>query len=449
MDLTDSISSLFKDWLKDRGTKRALLGYSLLIILVLGGILKLLNELGANIPASWSILIIGVVLLLNLLLWVWHNRIYPLYISKIKIAFSLEVENQDPLLKEIRKEFDNQLDILKAKDKIKVIDLPSDKKFGSETEAEKYCKMRDINLLIWGHTKRGKLEGDEIVDFKLKLTYIYRRPVRKVEELLRSDIKSAIIDRNWKIVTKNSFQDIDFVTKDLMEVSLFIIGLCLLLEQDLERCIEVFDKLDNCLQQARFGPHQGRDAFTKRFRIIFIDALGARGITLYYENKTEEWKKILERMLQIDITIPAVHINLARLYYLGGNIQQARFHTNQAEGLTPGHPWVLLNKAFFSVLDRKFDKAAKFYEELSEKFGEKGIQCNPLEVALFLEDEWRNKKDNLGFLFAAGFINYYFADKRRGWIQIKKFIRKIGDSSKEYAPLYVVADRMIKHKTSI
>jgi hypothetical protein len=74
------------------------------------------------------------------------------------------------------------------------------------------------------------------------------------------------------------------------------------------------------------------------------------------------------------------------------------------------------------------------------------MSCNTLEVALFLEDESKKRKDNLGFLFAAGFVNYHFADKRRGKLKLKNFIKKVDKQKvrREYSPLFITAERTIK-----
>ena len=417
-----------------------------MIIFVLAALISLVKQLGLAIPPIWSIPIIAISLILHLLFWSWAYIVYPLFISKIKIAFSLKVPGEDPLLDELKKEFCYQLDSLNLMREVKVMDLPLDKRFETSVEAEKYSKKKDINLLVWGHMKKGQLQGQEVTECKLKFTYIYPKlSKRNVEELLRSDVKLAVVDSNWRIAVSNSIVDIDAVGKNMMEISLFIVGLCLLLRRDTERCVYVFEKLNDCLQLSPPFSDRRRAAFLKRFDQIFIEALDLRAMYLFQGDKMQECKKCFERMLQIDYDIPGAHINLAKLCYLEGNMDRARYHTNQAERLEPNNPLCTINKAFFAILEGKFPKADQLYNKLTKSMNW-SMQCNTLEVALFLEDEWKNHKDNLGLLFAAGFMNYHFADKRRGKLQLKNFIKRFNKQKvqREYSPLFITAEITIK-----
>lgn len=442
----DSTIALLEDWLKNWKTKKGLAGYSLVIIFVLGSLLLLFKELGLTIPAIWSIRIIVFFLVAHAMVWAWMYIVYPIYIRKIKIAFALEVASNDPILDELNKEFRHQLDLLNLKGEIKLIDLPRDKKFETNADAEQYSKKKYINLLIWGHTKKGELDAQEICEFKLKFTYVYPKLfIKRIEELLRSDVKLAITHRNWKIVTKNSFLDTDVIARNLTEISLFIIGLCLLLWRDAETCVQVFEKLYTCLQQGPSIKDTRRVTFIKRFERIFIEALDLKGTDLYLSDRMEEWKECMERMNEIDTTIPGVHINLAKLNYLQENMEKARHHTNRADSLIPNNPLSIINKAFFAILDRKFEKAVHFYNKLTQ-LKDWTMSCNTLEVILFLEDEWKKQTDNLGFLFAVGFMNYHFADKRRGKLQLRKFAKTVKKQGiqKEYSPLFIVAEMAVK-----
>jgi tetratricopeptide (TPR) repeat protein len=440
------IAELFRDWFEDWKTKKGLAGYSLVIVFVVGGLLLLLRQLGLAIPPIWSILIIACSVTLHVLYWGWEYIIYPMYIGKIKIAFSLEIPGRDPLLDELRQEFCSQLDSLNLMGKIKVLDVPSDKRFETNTEAEEYSRRKDINLLVWGHMKKGQLEGQQVAEFRLKFTCVYPKvSKKKIEELLQGDVKLAVVDRNWRIAVDNSFADIDAVARNLMEISLFIIGLCLLLWKDTERCLEVFEKLRTCLQRGPQIKDKKRTAFQERFDYILIQALDLRAMYLYQSDQAQECKKDLERMLQINNAIPGAHINLARLCYKDGNMRSARYHTNQADQLKPNNPLSIINRAFFAILDRKFQKAAGFYNRLP-RAKDWSMGCNTLEVALFLEDERKKHKDNLGLLYAAGFMNYHFVDKRRGRLQLKNFVKIVTKKNlqKQYGPLFIVAQQTTK-----
>jgi tetratricopeptide (TPR) repeat protein len=383
------------------------------------------------------------------IIWAWEYMIYPMYVGKIKIAFSLEAANGDPIVSELKKEFCRQLDSLDLMGEVRVMDLPVDKKFDSSIDAEIYAKKKDINLLVWGHIKKGQLEGQEVVQPRLRFTYIYPKPYKKnIEELLWGDVKLAVVDRKWEIAVRNSIVDIDAVAKNLMEISLFIIGLCLLLRRDTKRCVGVFEGLHTRLPQGPFVRDRKRTAFLERFDQILIQALDLRGMYLYQSGKTQELKRCLERMIQINNAIPGAHINLAKLCYLEGNMDGARYHTNQADALEPNNPLCIINRAFFAILDRKYQKAVGYYNGLT-KIKDWSLACNTLEVVLFLEDEWKKHKDNLGLLFGAGLMNYHFVDKRRGKSQLNKFIKKIDKQKvrKEYSPLFITAERTIKNRT--
>ena len=61
------------------------------------------------------------------------------------------------------------------------------------------------------------------------------------------------------------------------------------------------------------------------------------------------------------------------------------------------------------------------------------------EVANFLEEEYMKKRKEIGFLFAAGFVNTRFVPHAKlGLKQLKEFCR-LAESKAEYIDLYNLA----------
>jgi tetratricopeptide (TPR) repeat protein len=445
MSSIEWVSDLFRDWSKEWKTKKGLVAYSIFIVVVVGALLLLMKELGIEVPPGWNISILGFTVMVHFVFWIWAYAIYPLYIGKIKIAFSLDIPEQDPILDELKREFWFQLDSLNLSHAVKIIELPRDKRFSDSDEAEEYSKKKDINLLVWGHMKKGQVDAQEVAEARLKFTYTYPTFSKKsLDELLKKDVKLAVVNRNWRIAIRNSIVDIDAVARNMMEISLFIIGLCLLLGRDIKRCLNVFEKLRGSLAPNVGTNDRRRAAFLQRFEQIHIQALDVLAIYLYQGNRMRELRICLERMIDINNAIPSAHINLAKLRYLEGDMDSARYHTNQADRLQANNPLCVINRAFFAVLEHKFEKAGKLYAGLT-KNKDWSLACNTLEVSLFLEDEWNKHSDNIGLLFGAGFMNYHFVDKRRGKRQLKNFLKLVNrqEDKRPYSRLFALAQSAV------
>lgn len=89
-------------------------------------------------------------------------------------------------------------------------------------------------LLIWGRYEKGKIQEREFSGFSSKINFTYLMPDNRLAKQINDDISIAASDRLWLFSTSNELIERDLVTKNIVDVSRYIIGTCLLLFGNLE-----------------------------------------------------------------------------------------------------------------------------------------------------------------------------------------------------------------------
>lgn len=433
-----------KDWRSKKGLLAGALITFIGYILIITGLKQVI------IIPSKLILILPLVALelIWLVIWLFKSYRLPIFSKRINLAFSLKSEGDtSAIVQEVEKEMRREMQLLSVTESLKIIELPTDVKFEAYREAEKYITKKDIDLLIWGDTKSGSSEGKSIIELKLKFTYNYKIPISEgLKNLLSREVHISMMNRKWAIVREQSFKELDIIAMNILQVSLYILTICLTLRNNFDMAIEICEKLQANVRTLDNMAKKIFGVFIERTLQLLEELYRIKAEAYRWRNNSNIEKLYLDKMLDINYNSYPAHISIARWYYKNGQEQKAREHNNTAEKLQPKNPLSKLNYAFFSLVDRKFEKAAELYTEIKKENYDSRIVLGVVE---WFDEEYEKNKHNLGLLFAGGFFNFYLLDPKRGEKQLKKFMKlaekaRLGTNNNEYSPLAIVAERAFK-----
>lgn len=359
--------------------------------------------------------------IVHALLWI-IRRSYLGDPDCLTVAFAIETDDSSrEYYKEIRKRFQKHLIDFKLNKRLKIKDLPNDIYFNDSEIAEKYINEKGIRLLIWGDTTKGTSGGKEIVNFNIKLSYLYGRQNAEQQRQLSSEIGQAVQRGIWGFPRTESLLGIVIVEGNIIEMSLYALGACLSTVPIIayqESAVLIFENLLKMLkykmQNVNFpNVNLVKNIATKSLLKLYNSLLILYGFQLKNRLKAIEYG---EKALQLDENDVNAHQNLAFLCWLNGDRMSSERHTKRAADISLNKNLPRINRAFYFMYDRKYEKALNQYRKISDTTG-----TNILDVITFNEGQFENNPQNPGFLFAAGLLNFRFADKIRGKLLLNDF----------------------------
>jgi tetratricopeptide (TPR) repeat protein len=419
------------EWISKRGG----FVYALSLFFLSSTIISILAETGIPISSKGIIAILLGLQIIHLIIWlIKRNYFYDANILTVAFAITTE-ETSQGYYKEIKKKFREQIATYKLQDDVKIKELPPDINFSDAKSAEAFILKKGIRLLVWGDTTEGNLGNALFSQFNVKLSYQYQHGAINKEKQKKfvNDIQMAIQRRMWGIRQPDSFFHLAVVSGNIFEISLYTLGTCLATVPNVSyllKSVDIFEKLQSILRTRKQDINFPNLQFVKQKTRSFLrDAYTS--LLIFYGNPLKNLDKAIEyadKAIKIDENNFNAHQNMAVFQWLKGDKHKARFHTERAWRIRPGHPLPRFNKAFLFIYDRKYEPGLKQYKKI-QYTGDTNI----VDVIEFLEKEFEKFEDNLGLLFVAGWLNIQYADQIRGNSQIKEFLERAGDY-----PIYAV-----------
>lgn len=409
----------------------------LLLIFILALLLSTPKAFGLKFSFAYLIaafIFLFVAEFLWTLIWlIYSGRILITRRDKVSILFAVKVEEESKviyreLLKSFRREVKNAN--LNNLFEIKILE---DIEFTQE-KAEKYVVEERVNLLIWGDTEELSFKGEPVTDLHLNFTYWYKAsPSRR--PAFRRVIDEGIRNRAWDIFHLNKLPTLRIVSENLSESSIFIIAGCLVSFGFLKIAFDLLSllhkKIEGITNKSVFPNYSN-------FKRMIKNHLLQLGYLLCFaflkkDNFSEAKKYGLESLRFNSSFFPAL-LNLALVFWRSGDRIKAEEFSRKAYKADPSNTLNRFNKAFFFMLQGKYKKAAVQYKKISAI----PSGTNILDIIDFLESEFKRRTDEPGLLFAAGYLNCEFADKKRGRQQLSKFL-ELARAETKYAPLVNLA----------
>ncbi|MFA5172850.1 MAG: hypothetical protein WC435_00400 [Candidatus Paceibacterota bacterium] len=420
--------------------------YALVIFLLSYAVIIVFANTGVVFSHYWIISIFLGLQFIHAIAWfIKRNFFYDS--STLTVAFAVTTEEtSQKYYKEIKKKFREQVVSYKLQDDIKIKELPTDVSFLNARLAEDFILKKGIRLLIWGDTTEGNIRNALFSQFNIKLSYQYgiisKERQKKFVNDIENDIEMAVQRKAWGIRHPDSFLHLVVVSKNILEISLYTFGVCLATIPNVDyllKSVDIFEKLQAILKERKQDiDFPNLQIVKQKTRSFLRDAYTF--LLIFYWSRVKNLDKAIEyaeKAIKIDENNFEAHQNMAVFQWLKGNKDLARYHTERAWRIIPGHPLSRFNKAFFFIYDRKYEQGLKQYKKI-QYVGDTNI----VDVIEFIEKEYEKFRDNLGLLFVAGWLNIQYADQVRGIVQIQEFITKT-ESDLTYIVLVTEAKKVL------
>lgn len=396
--------------------------------------LLLLSFVYSKIPLTfYSYSVFIVVLLLWIIIWFIGSGRVVIPVSGKKVivmSFKVDAEGQRNYSR-ILADLSRKIGELQLSNKIRIINATSDLIENKQRAAE-YRKKNGVDLVVWGKSFYGNLDGKRVLKFEVYHTCVVSESLKEKFQLFFSDLTVILQDRKWTVDELNELADVKIVADDFLETCLFIIGIYYYDEKNLDDAICVFEAILPTLKAK---------AIINRtdFRVIQEGRVNAILAELYFlkaqiADSKGDHKTAISLLIKIIPYAPIklfVLINLARSYYLDGDFFNAQRCTKEMRKLDKKHPGVFLNNAFFGIIQKNYERVRFWYDEILKLSAVRDIDLFP--VITFLEDEYGKSPSEHSFLYALGIVNGYIDPKRRK-VDLQRFLKNTRNRS-EYEVL--------------
>ncbi|MEZ4752752.1 MAG: hypothetical protein R3A13_00335 [Bdellovibrionota bacterium] len=132
---------------------------------------------------------------------------------------------------------------------------------------------------------------------------------------------------------------------------------------------------------------------------------------------------------------------LAFSSYRLGKVEDAKKYTDEISKINSEDPVYLINRAFFGLLDREYNKALNYYKKFAFSKAVNGALVNSV-LEFLLEHRDRNKGEP-GFDFALGLVNYAHQDRQLGRTDLHTFTQIVA-GQEQYQQLVEFANDLIR-----
>lgn len=405
-------------------TKKGGILYAIGVFILSFGAIVSLQQIGVRFGVYWSLGILSALQLGHFVAWfVRRNYFYDPELLTIAFAVATEDPSQD-YYKEIKKKFKEQIDTYSLRDNLKIKELPGDISFSDSKSAERFIERKGIRLLIWGNTTEGNLQGDPFSQFNIKFSYLHRYTGKKTRKQFVEEIDIAAQRKMWGIRKPDSFHNLVVVSGNILEISLYTLGLCLATVPSISyllKSVDILEKLSIILQKRKQDENFPNFQIVKGKTKYFLDNAYTFLLVFYWHQSRDLDKAIeyAEKAIKINENNFIAHQNMAVFQWRKNRKEPAIYHTNRAWRIRPGHPLPRFNRAFFLMYDRKYESALKEYKKIKYTG-----DTNILDVIEFIEKEFGKSRDNLGLLFIVAWLNIQYADQDIGAEQLQDFLRQ-------------------------
>lgn len=397
-------------------------GFVVITLLLIIASFELLNITKITSEFEKKILITGILVFCFYIYWTLKSGRFSLPSGKIKILLSIKTdEESQKYYVAIKQTMESKLVDLSLTSKIKIGELGTDV-IKNKKDANRFVIQHIVDLLVWGDVLSGKKEGILYSKFKLRYTFKHNRVPLKLFALLMSDISLSLIKRKDDILDEDSYNDIIILAQDVLEPSLFIITLALIVGNQYSKAYEIMTNLRELLIRRKDEQCADiRAVLLGRVNALLIEILICQGDEAVDFNRYKMAVIFYEKVLDMDPNNLPVCTHLAKLYYLLGDIDNSKKYTAHAEVIQKGNLFTLANEAFYALIELKYDTALSKYKKLEIV---PSVPFNVLETIAFLDDEYIKTK-NKGLLFAIGFFNILFVDRKEGRKNLQSFIKRV------------------------
>tara|TARA_B100000315_G_scaffold32482_1_gene27386 strand:+ start:1019 stop:2293 length:1275 start_codon:yes stop_codon:yes gene_type:complete len=356
----------------------------------------------------------------------------------------------------------DRLRSLRLLDKFKIIEIGTDI-FSTFEEAEKYIlEKRRMHLIIHGTVYGGNYESNYRYDLKNSF-FTYSAPFRKDSpyfKAIQNDINLILSNRDWNIEESNTIIDIEKVSDNLVEILLAIVAIVLCgTYKNLSVSISLLETLLPILE-SKVKPEDRKVEISKekstvkmpldllrsgRLRVILNDCYVAISRIFIEEKKYREAINTLEKAIRTGADKYNCYAGLALALYYESGIEKAKEYTIKMNNEKKDTILYFLNMAFFSIKNRSYDEAIKYYDSIRKRKNEVIKTTLIEEVIQFLKNRHKEEPSEIAYLYGIGVLTYNFISQDEGRSFLTDFLNK-AEQTKNYDPIINITKIILKNK---
>jgi len=375
--------------------------------------------------------------------WVRKQEINILPLNfNVVLSIGYEKNSQsETYYKQLKKEFTNLINSSpKFEHHLVFKDISSEKLFANKQIAEKFRREKELDLIIWGNFSEDGLRDEGKLSNKIELNFTFGHPEnekKEIGEMVKLDIGSRFyVYNNWKINEETSLKDIELISSNMFDISIYIIALTYKLWGRLAESIELFEEIYKRLQKK--NSNIGNQIIPHLINCY-------EQFSLYAIFKKQDFKIATQLFQKVLILQPKnffALVNLAKVKYELGLVEESYSITKQLLEFYPRNPSVELDVAFHKILKKEYKGAFKHYNRLIA-VGREGLDFNPVDVVAFLDKQYQQLKEP-ALLYAIGIISHSYLEDDISKQSLKQFIAQF----KEYSckEMYRNAQKILKSK---
>lgn len=228
--------------------------YAIGLFLISCAVIALFANIGLVVVSKWVLVVLVGSQIVHFIAWL-INRNYFYDPSILTVAFAIATEEvSKDYYREVKKKFKEQVAVYNLQGDIKIKELPSDVVFSDAKLAEAFIIKKGIRLLIWGNTTEGNIGNAPFSQFNIMLSYQHGAVGKEKQKKLIDDVGMAVQRRMWGIRRPESFLHLVVVSGNVLEISLYTLGVCLATVPDLSyflKSVDIFEKLQSILKERK------------------------------------------------------------------------------------------------------------------------------------------------------------------------------------------------------
>jgi tetratricopeptide (TPR) repeat protein len=409
---------------------RSIVGLFLGIILIVAIVGKL------SIP--YKPIVTGFVLIIWMSFWVLKTGRLLLPTNKYTVVFCVKTDDKSEkhyskVIQKLRSEIDN----LNVSSTLHFIEIAPDI-IKSRLDAERYRETQQVDLVIWGNAYTETADGKIVVNFRLNFTFRISENLKPKLILFAVDLLLFTGTKKWIIDTDNTLYEEIRVANYFKEACLYIIGIYLLTDNRIEDSLEIITALKQIIPSVQDEKFQ--KLIQGRINSLLVEIYLLLGSEAIQKKDYPNAKKYFLELTKYPINAFRVYVNLAKIEYYLGDLDEAVNYTKKAAKEKRKHPVIYVNYAFFRILGKKYDDALFWYKKIALL---SQVDIDIPGLLEFLEERYNENKKEYAYLFALGLLNYRFFDKDRGGADLMKFRAKTKDRQ-EYVNMNKYAGEVIE-----
>lgn len=394
--------------------------------------------------------------------WCYHSGRMIFGTKKFTVVFCLKakdikstihIQNTISILKW-------ELDTLRLLEKFKIVFAGEDVITNLE-KAYKYRGNKNVDLVIWGEILSGTKEEKEVCDFK-GLFFTYKIPSVVVKanltDIFKTDINIAIINRDWNIYEINNLPDAEKISAHLSEMIMFVLGLIYCQNAEYaEDSIVILESLFNRLDRQTKGDQikvdyekkflQTTPSMLRKGRVLGILLNVYKNLGLYLVS-SKDYRKArfyLDKFMSYEKKDIPVLASLALCAFYLKDIKAAKGYTEEISTIDKHNEIVILNRAFFGIIEKNYASALCFYKEIIKK--ERQVNINIiLRVIAFLDERKSEYPNEFAYDFGIGLLSYYFCEEQMGIKELRIFVKHAKNKAEYHQMVNYITDEILHKK---